>query len=98
ERQHRMRRVAKQHDAPTRPLIEPGPAEQSPLEQLTQHRPGNDGPGAFVEARELLEELVQRRRDVPALRFPLVPLRYGDEVQQFAAPDEIAVDVPALAK
>ena len=98
KRQHGMRCIAEQHDAAARPLVEPGTAEQAPLEDLASHRSGNYGSGPLVEARELLEEFVQRCRDHPALCFPLVSLCNRDEIQQFAAPDQVTVDVPALSE
>jgi hypothetical protein len=51
---------------------------------------------ALVEARELLLELIDRRRDGPAFRFPLHPACDGHEVQQLAAPDQIPVEVMPL--
>jgi len=59
KRQHRMRRIAQQYDAPGIPLFKPGTAEQSPLEQLAAQRPRNDRTGAVVEAREFIQKFVK---------------------------------------
>src|SRR5262245_22565505 len=82
ERQHRMGCVAEQDDPALPPLLEPGTAEEAPLEHLALHRPRDDRLCALVEARELLLELIDRRRDGPAFRFPLHPACDGYEVQQ----------------
>src|SRR3954469_24634304 len=93
-----MSRVSQQYHTAAGPFAKPRTTEQSPLEHLTLDRLRDDRSGSLVEARELSLELIQRRRDVPAFSFPLIATRNRDEVQQLAAPDEIAVHVTALAE
>src|SRR5262245_357480 len=88
--------VAEQNDPALPPLLEPGTAEEAPLEHLALHRSRNDCLCALVEVRELLLELIDRGWDGPAFRFPLHPARNGHEVQQLAAPDQIPVEVMSL--
>src|SRR5262245_3391156 len=88
--------VAEQDDPALPPLLEPATAEEAPVEHLALHRPRDDRLCALVEARELLLELIDRRRDGPAFRFPLHPACDGYELQQLAAPDQIPVEVMPL--
>src|SRR5262249_62036752 len=88
--------VAEQDDPALPPLLEPGTAEEPPLEHLALHRLRDDCLCALVKARELLLELIDRGRDGPAFRFPLHPASDGHEVQQLAAPDQVPVEVMPL--
>src|SRR4249919_3660688 len=88
--------VAEQDDPALPPLLEPGTAEEAPLEHLTLRRPRNYRLCALVEDRELLLKLIDRGRNGPAFRFPLHPARDGHEVQQLSTPNQIPVEVMAL--
>src|SRR5262245_17864618 len=90
--------VAERDDPAQPPLLDPGTAEEAPLEPLALHRLRDDRLCALVEVRELPLELIDRRRDGPAFRFPLRPACDGHEVQQLAAPDQIPVEVMPLAE